>query len=417
MGKRKIEDEDVAAVTADDKAAKKKAKKEKKAAKKAKKAAAAAAAAASPAPAPAVEASPKKEKKDKKKKEKKEKKKKKKKEKKSSDDDSDDDDVVVKTNPVTPAKESAPASDAAVPAEGNPANNPDGITRVFVGNLSWSVDEDSMRKFAEPGVITDIHWVTEKETGKFLGRGFLEFENAAQAGEFLNKAGQVFMEREIRIDLAQPRQSKSPGSGGRTPRPLSAKPDNCTTVFLGNLSFNIDDADIAKFCEEKSIPAPVNIRWLTDRESGKFRGCGFVEFAATTSVDEFVKHNGAMLLDRALRVDYAEGRKNRNGGGGGGGGGARPMSEKPEGCTTVFLGNLSYDIEDDDVHAKAKEVGAGDVKNIRWLTDRESGEFKGCGFVEFYSTEDVDKFATLNGADLKGRSLRVDFAKPRAPRE
>ena len=413
MGKRKVEEEEVAAAAAaEDKAARKKAKKEKKAAKKAKKeAAAAAAAAAAGAPAEKKE---KKEKKDKKKKDKKKKDKKAKKEKKET--------VEAETEAAAPAEaatdaaEEAPATPSKSNGAANPANNPDGITRVFVGNLSWSVDEDAMRKFAEPGVITDIHWVTERDTGKFLGRGFLEFEDAVQAGTFLEKAGQVFMEREIRIDLAQPRQNKSPG-GARTPRPLSARPENCTTVFLGNLSFNIDDPDIHNFCKEKGIDAPVNIRWLTDRESGKFRGCGFVEFAESSAVDEFVKHNGAMLLDRALRVDYAEGRKNTPRGGGAGGRTPRPLSEKPEGCTTVFLGNLSYDIEDDDVHAKAKEVGAGDIKNIRWLTDRESGEFKGCGFVEFYSTEDVDKFATLNGKDVKGRSIRVDFAKPRAPRE
>eukprot|EP00591_Stephanopyxis_turris_P012554 CAMPEP_0195507850 /NCGR_PEP_ID=MMETSP0794_2-20130614/1216_1 /TAXON_ID=515487 /ORGANISM="Stephanopyxis turris, Strain CCMP 815" /LENGTH=413 /DNA_ID=CAMNT_0040634663 /DNA_START=62 /DNA_END=1303 /DNA_ORIENTATION=+ len=413
MGKRKVEEEEVAAAAAaEDKAARKKAKKEKKAAKKAKKeAAAAAAAAAAGAPAEKKE---KKEKKDKKKKDKKKKDKKAKKEKKET--------VEAETEAAAPAEaatdaaEEAPATPSKSNGAANPANNPDGITRVFVGNLSWSVDEDAMRKFAEPGVITDIHWVTERDTGKFLGRGFLEFEDAVQAGAFLEKAGQVFMEREIRIDLAQPRQNKSPG-GERTPRPLSARPENCTTVFLGNLSFNIDDPDIHSFCKEKGIDAPVNIRWLTDRESGKFRGCGFVEFAESSAVDEFVKHNGAMLLDRALRVDYAEGRKNTPRGGGAGGRTPRPLSEKPEGCTTVFLGNLSYDIEDDDVHAKAKEVGAGDIKNIRWLTDRESGEFKGCGFVEFYSTEDVDKFATLNGKDVKGRSIRVDFAKPRAPRE
>lgn len=413
MGKRKIEEEE-ATEGSPSKAELKRLKKEKKAKKKAKKEAkrkaaeAAAAVAAEPAVEAAVE-SPKKAKKDKKKK-KKDKKAKKAKA------------VTEASDEAAPAAaaaepEAEPAAEAEAPTvdtgANNPANNPEGITRVFVGNLSWSIDEAGIREFAKPGVITDIHWTTEKATGKFLGRGFLEFENAQQVGAFLEKNGQELMGREIRIDLAQPRQNGKEFTP-RKQRPLSEKPEGCTTVFVGNLSFNIEDDNVHQLCKDNGIPAPVNIRWLTDRDSGDFKGCGFIDFGATEAVDQFVKLNGTDLLGRNLRVDYAAARKNTPRAGGRG---AKPLSEKPEGCTTVFLGNLSYDIEDDDIHAKAKEVGAGDVKHIRWLTDRESGEFKGCGFVEFYSTEDVDKFATLNGAEVKGRNMRVDFAKPRAPRE
>lgn len=33
----------------------------------------------------------------------------------------------------------------------------------------------------------------------------------------------------------------------------------------------------------------------------------------------------------------------------------------------------------------------GEIKQIRWLTDKESGDFRGCGFVEFYDGDAVDK--------------------------
>ena len=60
---------------------------------------------------------------------------------------------------------------------------------------------------------------------------------------------------------------------------------------------------------------------------------------------------------------------------------------------------------------------AGEVKQIRWLTDKESGEFRGCGFVEFYDTDGVDKAILKNGEQLLGRNVRLDYSAPRAPRE
>ena len=55
--------------------------------------------------------------------------------------------------------------------------------------------------------------------------------------------------------------------------------------------------------------------------------------------------------------------------------------------------------------------------DCRWLSDRESGQFKGCGFIEFYDEESTKKAGKLNGQDLMGRACRIDFAKPRPPKE
>ena len=95
----------------------------------------------------------------------------------------------------------------------------------------------------------------------------------------------------------------------------------------------------------------------------------------------------------------------------GGAGKTFEQSKKPDGCVTCFLGNLSYDIDDD----KCKEFfkDCGEVSKIRWLTDRESGDFKGCGFIEFYDSASTDKAAALSGQDLLGRAIRIDYAKGR----
>lgn len=64
----------------------------------------------------------------------------------------------------------------------------------------------------------------------------------------------------------------------------------------------------------------------------------------------------------------------------------------------------------DDDAAKAFFKGCGKIKKIRWLTDFETGEFKGCGFIDFYQTESTDMAVALNGQQCLGRDIRLDYA-------
>merc|ERR1719273_704607 len=78
----------------------------------------------------------------------------------------------------------------------------------------------------------------------------------------------------------------------------------------------------------------------------------------------------------------------------------------------VFVGNLSYDIDDEKCKEFFKEIG--EPTDIFWLTDRESGEFKGCGFLTFASPEIADKAVEeMAGKDLMGRTLKIDWAEDR----
>ena len=94
-------------------------------------------------------------------------------------------------------------------------------------------------------------------------------------------------------------------------------------LFIGGLSWNTDDAGLhAAFAEFGEI---VEAKVITDRETGRSRGFGFVSYAndeATAAALEGM--NGTMLDGRTLRVDEARERERgagRGGGGGYGGGG------------------------------------------------------------------------------------------------
>jgi len=75
---------------------------------------------------------------------------------------------------------------------------------------------------------------------------------------------------------------------------------------------------------------------------------------------------------------------------------------------TVFVGNLSYEIQEDNLYEFFKDCG--EIVAVRWVSDRETNQFKGCGFVEFSETSAVEKAVALNGQDLLSRSIKVDPA-------
>jgi len=78
-----------------------------------------------------------------------------------------------------------------------------------------------------------------------------------------------------------------------------------------------------------------------------------------------------------------------------------------------FLGNLDFNVSEEDVKKHFKDCG--DIVKIRWI--QRDGEFKGAGFAEFDTTEGVDNAVKLCGEEIIGRPARVDYAKPRPPRD
>jgi len=91
-------------------------------------------------------------------------------------------------------------------------------------------------------------------------------------------------------------------------------------LYVGNLSFQTGQEDLrAAFAACGDV---VDVKLMTDRETGQSRGFAFVEMANGTDASNAIRRmNGADLGGRALRVNEAEDRPARGSGGGGGGGG------------------------------------------------------------------------------------------------
>jgi RNA recognition motif-containing protein len=81
----------------------------------------------------------------------------------------------------------------------------------------------------------------------------------------------------------------------------------------------------------------------------------------------------------------------------------------------IFVGNLSFGATENTLRALFESHGTVDRVSI--VTDRETGRSRGFGFVEMPNDHEGDQaIARLNGADLDGRAINVNEARPRAER-
>ena len=78
----------------------------------------------------------------------------------------------------------------------------------------------------------------------------------------------------------------------------------------------------------------------------------------------------------------------------------------------TYVGNLSYEVTEEDLK-EAFEV-FGKVETVRVLKDNDTGRSKGFGFVEMPNNADTQSAINgLNDKELKGRTLKVNMARPR----
>src|SRR3954454_839515 len=78
----------------------------------------------------------------------------------------------------------------------------------------------------------------------------------------------------------------------------------------------------------------------------------------------------------------------------------------------IFVGNLSYQTTQDDLHAAFAAYGA--VERVNMITDRDTGQPRGFAFVEMSENQGAQAaIAQLNGAELHGRAMNVNEARPK----
>ncbi|MGK7934860.1 MAG: RNA recognition motif domain-containing protein [Xenococcaceae cyanobacterium] len=88
---------------------------------------------------------------------------------------------------------------------------------IYVGNLSYEINQDDLNEvFGEYGTVKRVHIPTDRETGRVRGFAFVEMESEANEDKAIAALdGAEWMDRELKVNKARPRENRNSFSGGR----------------------------------------------------------------------------------------------------------------------------------------------------------------------------------------------------------
>ncbi|HHP7229287.1 MAG TPA: RNA recognition motif domain-containing protein [Xenococcaceae cyanobacterium] len=91
---------------------------------------------------------------------------------------------------------------------------------IYVGNLSYEINQEDLNEvFAEYGTVKRVHIPTDRETGRVRGFAFVEMESEANEDKAIQALdGAEWMDRQLKVNKARPRENRNSFGGGRNNR-------------------------------------------------------------------------------------------------------------------------------------------------------------------------------------------------------
>ena len=90
------------------------------------------------------------------------------------------------------------------------------MTKLYIGNLPYTTTEDDLKAlFADYGAVLSATLITDRDSGRSKGFGFVEMEEEAAANEAIEKLNKsTFQERMIFVSIARAREERPSNGGG-----------------------------------------------------------------------------------------------------------------------------------------------------------------------------------------------------------
>lgn len=170
---------------------------------------------------------------------------------------------------------------------------------IWVGQISYDAKAEDIREhFSQCGEITDVRLRMDRETGRSKGFAHIDFADASGKTKAMKLDGSEFMGRTIKVDNATPATPRGKDTN------FGPKSD---TVFMANLAHSLDE-DGVRQAFEKFGTIVGEIRLPVNRDTGKIRGIGYVQFETADQAEAAVKGmNGVSVEGRPIRTDFSGG--------------------------------------------------------------------------------------------------------------
>ena len=81
---------------------------------------------------------------------------------------------------------------------------------------------------------------------------------------------------------------------------------------------------------------------------------------------------------------------------------------------SIYVGNIAFSTSEDDIRNLFSQFG--EVNSVKFISDRETGRFRGFGIVEMDDNAAREAVQALNGKEVGGRALKVNEAQERESR-
>ncbi|KAM0926708.1 hypothetical protein ACQ4PT_003687 [Festuca glaucescens] len=139
-------------------------------------------------------------------------------------------------------------------------------------------------------------------------------------------------------------------------------------------------------------------------DSGNFRGLAFVTFESDEVALKSLELDGHKIGNRFMRVERcritASSKRQKK---------SEHQSdpEKPEGCLSAYVGNLSWNITEKDLRDYFK---SSRIASIRFALDKRTGDSRGFCHVDFEDDESLEKAVGMNQSELRGRPVKIAYA-------
>ena len=177
---------------------------------------------------------------------------------------------------------------------------------IYVGNLSWNTDEESLADFCNRYGDVEKVSIAKDPEGRSKGFGFVKFYEAADVEKLLAEGDNIIIDgRQCRVNLSKSASGNRPARAA--PQRSQERSAESECLFVGNLSFDSTDSSIRDFFGDCGEVVDVRISY---KDGGNHKGFCHVEFDSVETSKKAIQKHGESLDGRSIRLDFSAQRRN-----------------------------------------------------------------------------------------------------------